>query len=494
MTTGEEYYVDSVADAIALAEQFKQTGQYDWFRGQAHEWPLCPTINRLDEKARNTALLRLAQFGSWIQRTPEARYLKSDEAKLAVAQHYGIATHFLDFTTLPRVAAFFAAHKPPKEAKHGFVLCLNKADLERFWSIAFPNQLPLRFVEIHVPDLWRLQAQHGVFLDCPYANIEDAYPLDRIIFPLENVECPALEAEIYPKRKSRLEQLLDRYFETERQWATLLWLNEIGQQKNMVFSFPDVEKAPEQLVPLGRLPEHPSWNATKLRRWLMVPNESFHRIRSNDQVRLSLPTQPKAAGRAVSTRIRELLAQTPSVRSRIIGFTIMVDASTEFAFFSEILPPRLEMLWDGLRTLPCREVEVAESMGVTVQLTMEAGTNREAQRPGSPIWREAANRCFGETIEIEFGAQGGGGNRAYVAIRDLLAAMRPDLEGLLAPEAVDICADIRRLLSAFSSPRRLFQFDTLTRLFMLQAVPFQVCARTPPFLFSPAGLFTLGLP
>src|SRR5262249_55301609 len=155
MSAMNVYRADSAAHALTLAEELRLKGEYDWFRGQAHKWPLCPTLNRLDEEARNTALLRLARFGMWVQTTPEARYLESDEAKLAVAQHYGVPTHFLDFTTSPRVAVFFATHRPPQEAEHGFVLCLNTAELNHVWNEILcgvvPQLRPLRFVNLHVP-------------------------------------------------------------------------------------------------------------------------------------------------------------------------------------------------------------------------------------------------------------------------------------------------------------------------------------------------------
>ena len=490
----EEYTVDSVADALKLAEQFKRKGRYDWFRGQAHEWPLCPSLNRLDDQSRNEALMRLGWFAAWVRSTPEARHLKSDESKIAVAQHYRIATHFLDFTTSPRVAVFFAGHEPPEGAERGYLLCLRTADLQQFWSAVFPNLLPLRFLEFHVPDLWRLQAQHGVFLDCPYANIEDHYPFDRIVFPLKNTKCPVASAEIYPERKSRLEQLLDRYFQTEAQRATLSWLYEIGQGKNIVLNLRDPEKPPDHLVKSGRIPQEPSWSDINLRNWLTAPNESFSRVRTNERVRLRLPSQPQRAGRAASSNIRKLLATDSGVRSRAIDFALLPDAATESKVFAEVLPARLKTLWDGLRTLPYQHDELAAAIGIAVQLTMEAGSSREAQRPGSPMWREAAHRCFGEIIEIGFGAHGGGNNSACVGVRDLLAAVRSDLDSFLVCEDRNIRADVKRLLSAFPSPRQLFRFDALARLFALQAAPYQVCACTPPFFFSPAGLFTLGVP
>src|SRR5262249_51789401 len=151
-------------------------------------------------------------------------------------------------------------------------------------------------------------------------------------------------------------------------------------------------------------------------------------------------------------------------RSCDISFSVTLDVPADSRFLSRILSQRLDALWDGLRTLPCEDKELADSMGAVVRLTMEAAPSRDAQRPGSATWMEVAERCFGAVVQIEFGAVGGGGNRAWVSARDLVAAVRPDLDSFLGPEAGDIHTDVDRLLSAFRSPRRLFDFHALARL------------------------------
>ena len=50
-----------------------------------------------------------------------------------MAQHYGLPTTLIDFSTEPKVAAFFSAHdaKPPKDGEEDVscIICLDPANL-----------------------------------------------------------------------------------------------------------------------------------------------------------------------------------------------------------------------------------------------------------------------------------------------------------------------------------------------------------------------------
>ena len=131
---------------------------------------------------------------------------------------------------------------------------------------------------------------------------------------------------------------------------------------------------------------------------------------------------------------------------------------------------------------------------MTVRLTLERASNT-VELKSSCGWDDVATRCFGTTINVEFGAHGGGGGRASVNARALFAAVRSDLSAYVVEDkASGILHDLRRLLFAVPAPQRLFNFDALTEIFIRQAVPYQVCTRTPPIIFTPANLVTFSLP
>jgi hypothetical protein len=103
--------VDSQARAFDLAIQFQQEHRFDWFRGQTKNWPLKPSFARLDEDRRERALEKAERFSLWAKTTPGLEPIAANNDHLiAVAQHYGLPTSFIDFTTDPRVAAFFSTY------------------------------------------------------------------------------------------------------------------------------------------------------------------------------------------------------------------------------------------------------------------------------------------------------------------------------------------------------------------------------------------------
>ena len=173
--------VVDVNEAVALAAQLREEGHYDWFRGQLRCWPLLPTFSRLDADRREAALEQHRRFAHWIEQTGGVRTLLPDaDSVRAVAQHYGLATDLIDFTTDPRIAGFFATHagnKPPTEQGDSCILCMNSSvardafEFIRNGLIArgdseWLDRVP-ELIEIDVANLWRLEAQYGVFLRVP---------------------------------------------------------------------------------------------------------------------------------------------------------------------------------------------------------------------------------------------------------------------------------------------------------------------------------------
>jgi len=107
------YRARDVVDAIRIANEFREKGTYDWFRGQREDWPLKSSFARLNGGQEQVALEQAERFIGWAQETPGLGALVQDvDATCAVAQHYGIPTNYIDFTVSPEVAGFFAADNP----------------------------------------------------------------------------------------------------------------------------------------------------------------------------------------------------------------------------------------------------------------------------------------------------------------------------------------------------------------------------------------------
>ena len=108
------YSVSGLAEAVELAEELRASRMCDWFRGQTRNWPLQSSFVRRDNAGQEVARERLARFHGWLQGVPELDAIAANtDAVLAVAQHYGIPTNLVDFTTEPSVAAFFAGARSP---------------------------------------------------------------------------------------------------------------------------------------------------------------------------------------------------------------------------------------------------------------------------------------------------------------------------------------------------------------------------------------------
>jgi hypothetical protein len=191
--------VPDLESALELAHHYQRTGAFDLFRGQTADWPLQPKIFRpgVDPVI---ARERLEQFTAWAERSTELQSLHCNEdAMLAIAQHYGIPTPLLDWTTNPDVAGFFATERPtPGEC---VIFCLEAARLEE-----------LRIVRLDVPDLRRVQSQSGLFLDVRIAPslLERLGAVHRIVFPYTGL-CTVRRDLIDPLRKSRLEIDIERF-------------------------------------------------------------------------------------------------------------------------------------------------------------------------------------------------------------------------------------------------------------------------------------------
>ncbi len=102
-------YIKSITDLISTIEPLGHEDQI-LFRGQDRDDPLLPKIARKDPTT-DTASLEREMLEELKRRTAQDPVLvgKDDWDCLVYAQHYGMATRLLDWTTNPLISLWFAA-------------------------------------------------------------------------------------------------------------------------------------------------------------------------------------------------------------------------------------------------------------------------------------------------------------------------------------------------------------------------------------------------
>lgn len=494
-----------LAEAIAIAQAMKAGGSADWFRGQVRNWPLQSAFVRRGPAEREAALDRIATFKAWIEREPAlADIAADDDAVIAVAQHYGLPTNFIDFSTEPRVAAFFAVHDAPEPAgpgELGCIVCLNSADFARF-SQAMSNVRPElgqgEPIRVDIPELWRLQAQHGTFLHYPFdAGFERTiYDMDRLVFPAVPADAvpPGIVAEIdiYPPQKSDLEILLDQFFTLEGRGPAPAAPSRSGFTV-LQFEAQAGGIDAECFGPLG-LPPDPSWSADRLSGWRKPAPERWVALSTAPLVRLSVArgATPAQAHADLSRQMDTWLAQPAGLRRTPVRWQIELPSGTEPAAAMH----SAALVWDGLRRWPYADADVARGIATAVVASMLMAENPGlAMRPEQA--REAFGRFLGEAIEVEIGMADGSYTRGWVGASALRSAVRDDFTNWLAPAWRGRIESIQAIQQVASVAQHVFDFGRLASVFARQVAPTQAVLRGSARrarLYNPARSTAFGLP
>jgi hypothetical protein len=230
----QEQSFESVDSAVAAAKRLHGEEGFDLFRGQRRPWPVVSTFRRLALERRDEAFSRVNQFVNWAQQEPSLlRYGFSGDQAIAVAQHYGIPTTFIDFTTDIEVARHFATESSKDESPDEYdgKCCIIAAHSDRFkaWVAQRFKQsnkfLGPQIVRIDVANLWRLEAQAGVFIVDD--ELLDAYPFEYLVFPAPRTPVPLWDRrKVYPDERSDLELIVEQWFWHEHASARTRWMKQ----------------------------------------------------------------------------------------------------------------------------------------------------------------------------------------------------------------------------------------------------------------------------
>ncbi len=178
------WQIESLRDYIQLLEETLLSNQLAIFRGQAHDWPLVPRIATVNHPVPVLENER-AMFETFCREAfpfvnPEPA---SEWEWLAVAQHHGLPTRMLDWSTNALGALWFTVKSPSVPGEHGVVWLMvpDKKDV-----VKHPDQTTSPFAgdrtEIYLPRhvSGRVRSQEGAFTVHKYnRNIGAFIPLEE---------------------------------------------------------------------------------------------------------------------------------------------------------------------------------------------------------------------------------------------------------------------------------------------------------------------------
>lgn len=440
-------------DALKICRELSASGQADLFRGQTVDWPrLIPSLFRLSDDKRKAAEVELGLFAEWANGVPQMHpYHGKDDAVAAIAQHYGIATSFLDLTNDAETALTFAKSEPTTSTGEAVIYCFLESELRKTEGV--------NLVRVSVENLWRLEAQHGLFLNYQTENVVEIVKSKAIKILFPHVELTEADIHrLYPPRKSALETVLDQWFyRRQLEGALDQFTPHIEYQLAIrrqtypgIFLWREVpELTPEWL---GEDP-----------RWVHPPAESVQitgrPLRLKVRLRVSDPLRD---AEYLREHLLPAIVEALATR-RLLNFDLeLAGVGTRH---SKSITKIANWAWDGMRILPYQIDELATAMANI--LTMVAHTAKRTKHSST-----LPSILFGETQVIDVAPVGGHIESGHVSKAALDAARTYASGKGFTNYCLKKLSEAPDTLSDFiTDPWLLFDFMKFKRIFIEQFVP-----------------------
>lgn len=503
-----KHYAESVEEAVNLALQFKNEGRYDWFRGQLQaSWKPASSFERAINKGESKELLsqRLQRFLGWANTEPSLSYLANPEncdQLFAVLQHYGFPTCYMDFSTEPGIAGFFASDckEPPAPGTSSVIFCLNTNDLRDFYDESVipyckdgAERFEIDLISVNVDNLWRLQAQSGHFLFSNH-NVYNIYDFDRIEFPWSGYPSFPPKSRIYPEHRSALEQLLENYFEDERRWLNYQKYEKEQRERELSGQSPLFMNLIIRANECGEdqfdapFEELSSWSEDTLQPWLNVPVENFYEVVGVRQLitlreGLNVPSPCNQLAYGMSMAMRS----DTSLRLRAVQWDLR---GLPEAVDRDRLEELVREAWNGMRRLPYTDEDIAIACSSLLELCAQPGCLSSDSRK----ILLAFSAWHSDVMEVEFGSKGDSGSRGYCSKESLVQSINNEWAQNCILSASGSRVDPVAALKYCYLPRKMLDFSTFTKIFGRELIPSQLIRNRKLIHFNPAKIDIFGLP
>ena len=351
----------TLKEAVTECHRLAATGDFDLFRGQAHQWPLLPTAFR--RAASEDVHYSLDHFRSWAGVTcREYDLARDDDIISAIAQHYGVTTTLLDFTTSIEIAAYFACEYDDVDDGDAIIFCGRRRDILRLEGC--------RLIEASIANLWRLEQQKGLFVEVSSSDaarhLEDS--LVRVSFSRSQIyEMP--RSIVYPERKSALEVKIDEFrFQTDMARGETAFAEQAGAtiDRFLYQTYPGVFH--RRMVPAI----DPAWSLFREPQWNQIGHEAVSSSLQSTTVKIIVPRPLR--GQALVSAIEKQASSallTARLFKRFVAFKLQApDLPDDFI---KLLCSYINKYWDAIRITPIEDELAVRSLCTALAMAISEG-------------------------------------------------------------------------------------------------------------------------